>query len=77
MIAALTTEGVRADPIVTEVAPFDVFYPAKPEHQEYFRRNGNQPYCQIVINPKVAKLRQKLAHKLDPQAEEPKLRNRG
>ena len=64
MIAALTTEGVWADPIVTEVAPFDVFYPAEPEHQEYFRRNGNQPYCQIVINPKVAKLRQKFAHKL-------------
>ena len=52
------------DPIVTEVTPFDVFYPAKPDHQEYFRRNGNQPYCQIVINPKVAKLRQKFAHKL-------------
>ena len=64
MIAALTAEGVWADPIVTEVTPFDVFYPAKPDHQEYFRRNGNQPYCQIVINPKVAKLRQKFAHKL-------------
>ena len=64
MISALTEEGVWADPIVTEVTPFDVFYPAEPEHQEYFRRNGNQPYCQIVINPKVAKLRKKFAHKL-------------
>jgi peptide-methionine (S)-S-oxide reductase len=64
MISALTEEGVWPDPIVTEVTPFDVFYPAEPEHQEYFRRNGNQPYCQIVINPKVAKLRKKFAHKL-------------
>ena len=64
MISGLTEEGVWADPIVTEVTPFDVFYPAEPEHQEYFRRNGNQPYCQIVINPKVAKLRKKFAHKL-------------
>ncbi len=64
MISALTEEGVWADPIVTEVTPFEVFYPAEPEHQEYFRRNGNQPYCQIVINPKVAKLRNKFAHKL-------------
>jgi peptide-methionine (S)-S-oxide reductase len=60
----LTEEGVWADPIVTEVTPFDVFYPAKPEHQEYLRKNGNQPYCQFVINPKVAKLRKKFAHKL-------------
>ena len=64
MITALTTEGVWADPIVTEVTPFDVFYPAEPDLQEYFRRNGNQPYCQFVINPKVAKLRKKFTHKL-------------
>ena len=64
VIAELTAEGVWEDPIVTEVTPFDVFYPAKPEHQEYFRRNGHQPYCQVVINPKVGKLRRNFAHKL-------------
>ncbi len=64
MIADLTEERVWSDPIVTEVTPFDAFYPAKREHQEYFRRNGNQPYCQFVINPKVAELRKKFAHRL-------------
>ena len=49
-------------PIVTEVTPFEVFYPAEDYHQEYFERNGGQPYCQFVIAPKVAKFRK---HYLD------------
>jgi peptide-methionine (S)-S-oxide reductase len=64
VIAELTESGIWEAPIVTEVTPFDVFYPAKADHQEYFRRNGNQPYCQFVIDPKVAKLRKNWAHKL-------------
>jgi peptide-methionine (S)-S-oxide reductase len=64
VIAELTAEGVWDDPIVTEVTPFDEFYAANEEHQTYYRRNGGQPYCQIVINPKVAKLRKNFAHKL-------------
>ncbi len=64
VIAELTASRVWPDPIVTEVAPFDVFYPANEEHQGYYRRNGGQPYCQVVINPKVAKLRKSFAHKL-------------
>jgi peptide-methionine (S)-S-oxide reductase len=64
VIAELTEAGIWEDPIVTEVTPFDVFYPAKADHQEYFLRNGNQPYCQFVIDPKVAKLRKNWAHKL-------------
>ncbi len=44
-------------PIVTEVAPFKAFYPAEDYHQEYFANNPEQPYCQIVIAPKVAKFR--------------------
>ena len=43
------------DPIVTEVTPFDVFYRAEDYHQEYYRSNGDQPYCRAVIAPKVAK----------------------
>jgi peptide-methionine (S)-S-oxide reductase len=43
---------------VTQVAPLDVFYPAEGYHQNYFERNQYQPYCQIVIAPKVAKVRQ-------------------
>ena len=67
VIAEMTTAGVWPDPIVTEVTPFDAFYPAKDEHQTYFRRNGGQPYCQFVINPKVVKLRKNFAHKLRKQ----------
>src|ERR687885_2745865 len=44
-------------PIVTEVVPFHVFYRAEDYHQEYFQRNEGQPYCQVVIAPKVAKFR--------------------
>ncbi len=64
VIAQLEGDGVFGAPIVTEVTPLDVFYPAEAEHQEYFRRNPQQPYCQVVIAPKVAKLRQLFADKL-------------
>jgi len=51
-------------PIVTEVKPFEAFYRAEGYHQEYFRRNGGQAYCQIVIAPKVAKLRKQFRDRL-------------
>jgi peptide-methionine (S)-S-oxide reductase len=51
-------------PIVTEIAPFKAFYRAEDYHQEYFASNPNQPYCQVVISPKVAKFRKKFADKL-------------
>ncbi len=46
-------------PIVTEVKPFTVFYKAEDYHQEYFKLHGEQPYCQLVVAPKVAKFRKK------------------
>ena len=49
--------GVWPGRIVTEVSPLTDFYPAEEYHREYYRRNPYQPYCQIVIAPKVAKLR--------------------
>lgn len=55
---------VWSDPLVTELAPFAAFYPAEPEHDDYFRRNGEQPYCRIVIEPKVAKFRQAFLDRL-------------
>lgn len=64
VVAGLDEEGVWDAPIVTEVAPLDVFYPAEEYHQEYFRRNPGQPYCQVVVAPKVAKFRQRFAHRL-------------
>jgi peptide-methionine (S)-S-oxide reductase len=45
------------DPIVTQVVPFTTFYTAETYHQDYYSQNQNQPYCQIVIAPKVAKFR--------------------
>ena len=51
-------------PLVTELKPFDVFYPAEDYHQEYFSNNPFQPYCQAVVAPKVAKFRQKYASQL-------------
>ena len=43
--------------IVTELVPFDSFWEAEEYHQDYYRRNAQNPYCQLVIEPKVAKLR--------------------
>ena len=64
VIAAFTAEGVFGAPIVTEVAPFDAFFPADEGHQGYYRRNSEQPYCRAMIAPKVAKLRRHFAAKL-------------
>ncbi len=44
-------------PIVTQVVPFETFYPAEDYHQEYFKNNPNQGYCMVVVAPKVAKFR--------------------
>ncbi|HPT83874.1 MAG TPA: peptide-methionine (S)-S-oxide reductase MsrA [Limnochordia bacterium] len=52
------------DPIVTEIAPLEKFWPAEDYHREYFRRNPQQTYCSAVIAPKVAKFRQKFADRL-------------
>lgn len=64
VISELTAEGVWPDPIVTEVSPAPEFYPAEPQHQDYYRRNERQPYCQVVISPKLAKLRSRFADRL-------------
>ena len=51
------------DPIVTEVAPLDTFYRAEDYHQDYYKNNPNQGYCQVVIRPKLAKFRKTFAEK--------------
>ncbi len=68
MIEELGRAQVFPDPVVTEVAPLPEFYPAEDYHREYYRRNGNQPYCQYVIDPKVAKFRAKYFDKLKQKA---------
>jgi peptide-methionine (S)-S-oxide reductase len=57
VIDELNTKKVWDDPIVTQVVPFTTFYSAETYHQDYYSQNQNQPYCQIVIAPKVAKFR--------------------
>lgn len=60
----LEQEHVFAEPVVTEVVPEAQFYPAEQYHQNYFKENSEKPYCQIVIFPKVEKLKAKFAHLL-------------
>ncbi len=64
VIAEITAEGLYENPIVTEVAAFDKFWPAEDYHQEYFSNNPGQPYCAAVVAPKVSKFRQKFASRL-------------
>ena len=52
-------------PIVTQIAPLDKFYPAEDYHQEYFSRHPEQAYCQVVISPKLNEFRKQWAEKLE------------
>lgn len=56
-IEEVTRSGIWPDAIVTEVAPLGELYSAETYHDGYFRQNPNQPYCQAVVAPKVAKFR--------------------
>jgi peptide-methionine (S)-S-oxide reductase len=64
VIADLSGAHVWDAPIVTELKPFEKFYPAEDYHQEYFKRNPGQAYCRVVISPKVAKFRKRFLEKL-------------
>ncbi len=64
VVREIAAAGIWDDPIVTQRAPLDVFYPAEDYHQEYYDRNPNQGYCAVVIAPKVAKFREKFSHRL-------------
>lgn len=59
IIAELEEEEVYSKPIVTEVSPLDTFYPAEDYHQDYYANNPTQPYCMVVVAPKLAKFRKK------------------
>lgn len=64
MIAELDAARVWADPVVTEITPASVFYPAESYHQDYFANNPGQPYCQVVVASKVAHVRKAFAEKV-------------
>ena len=64
VITEINAAKIWSAPIVTQVAPFETFYPAEEYHQEYFARNPNQGYCTVVIAPKVAKFRKQYLSRL-------------
>jgi peptide-methionine (S)-S-oxide reductase len=55
VIDSIDAESIWGRPIVTEVSPLDTFYVAEDYHQEYYKNNTGQPYCQMVIRPKIEK----------------------
>jgi peptide-methionine (S)-S-oxide reductase len=58
---------VFKSPLVTEIAPFTEFYPAEAGHQNYYAENSRQPYCRIVIRPKLDKLQKVFGEKMRAQ----------
>ena len=64
VIAELNKEGIWEAPIVTGIEPFKAFYKAETYHKDYYKKHPNQPYCQQVITPKLAKLQQRFLGKL-------------
>ncbi|NIG54661.1 peptide-methionine (S)-S-oxide reductase MsrA [Chitinophaga sp. Cy-1792] len=63
----LQESGAWSKPIVTEIAPFKVFYKAEDYHQNYYNQNGNEPYCHYVIQPKLEKFKKVFADHLKKQ----------
>lgn len=68
-IAELNASSSAGAPVVTEVVPLDMFYPAEDYHKNYFARNKDAQYCQVIINPKLEKVQHQFAELL---AEHPK-----
>lgn len=63
-VREVDSNGPWDDPVVTEVVPLEAFYPAEEYHQQYYRRNPTQGYCQAIVAPKVAKARSMFLERL-------------
>ncbi|MEN9964011.1 MAG: hypothetical protein RL582_1106 [Bacteroidota bacterium] len=63
-IKQLSVAGTFKDPIVTTFEPISIFYPAEDYHQNYLALNGSNPYCQLVVKPKVEKFEKKFSEKI-------------
>lgn len=63
-MAAADASGNWQSPLVTELIPYTVFYPADYRHQDYYRTHPDEAYCQVVIDPKLAKVRREFAARL-------------
>ena len=66
-ISDLTKDKVFNKPIVTEIKKFTDFYPSESYHRSYYENHRNNPYCVVVINPKLAKLRERFGKLLKPE----------
>ncbi len=63
-IERLDEEKIWRRPIVTQVEPYEAFYRAEEYHLDYYERNRGQPYCRLVIDPKITKLRERFKDRL-------------
>lgn len=69
--ASLTAAQALFDsPLATQLLPLDAFYPAEDYHQNFYQNNLGVPYCQVVIDPKLQKLRAKFASRLKPLSQQ-------
>jgi peptide-methionine (S)-S-oxide reductase len=68
VIREVAGSGIWNGPIVTKLEPFTAFYKAESYHQDYFQNNPRQPYCQMVIAPKLGKFREHYSKRLKTQA---------
>lgn len=57
--AQIDQSGIYANPVITAIEPFTVFYPAETYHDNYFSLHGEEPYCHLVVKPKVEKFQKK------------------
>lgn len=64
LIVELTKEAIWDKPIVTSIEPLKVFYKAETYHKDYYKKHPKEPYCQVVIAPKIAKLQQRFFDKI-------------
>lgn len=67
---AVAHSQLYPNPIVTEILPLPNFYPAEAYHTDYFNENPYQPYCMMVVSPKVQKFRKSFKHRLKATAVE-------
>lgn len=68
IIAEMEQDKTWAEPIVTIVEPLSNYYPAEAYHRDYYANNPQQPYCAMVVGPKLAKFKQTFASRLKPSA---------
>jgi peptide-methionine (S)-S-oxide reductase len=66
LMTQLGKEQIFESPVVTELSPLKSFYPAEAYHQDYFNQNSYQPYCSVVVAPKLKKFLEKFQEKIKP-----------